>query len=117
LSGNETIANSHWQYALVSFPVSVPMSERVEAPMYLWDQDKARFLAEMLHRKHQEWQRGEHLQEFLVNRGVAWKVGLPAEDTPRLPSASDAIDDLFWFLVKKDPVSAIADLVRPLRFG
>lgn len=81
--------------------------------MYLWDQDKARFLAEMLHRKHQEWQRGEHLQEFLVNRGVAWKVGLPAEDTPRLPSASDAIDDLFWFLVKKDPVSAIADLVRP----
>lgn len=81
--------------------------------MYLWDQDKARNLAETLYRRLLERQRNENLQDLLVNQGIAWKeVDSSFQAVSQLPSASDVLEDLYWYLVKRDPVSAMTELLR-----
>lgn len=81
--------------------------------MYPWDQDKARYLAEILYRRLLERQRDENLQDLLVSQGVAWKeVDSPFQVDSRLPSASDVVEDLYWYLVQHDPVSAMTELLR-----
>lgn len=81
--------------------------------MYNWDQNKARLLAEVLIEKHQDWNRIEILQDFLVSRGLGWKWAAQSEPTSGIPVTDDLLDDLYRFFVKSDPVIALVQLLLP----